>query len=947
MAHSRSEPPEGRRLRLCHFLWLLTPALFPLLRWGGVVLPAPLRVLLALLVLVLLPGWLLQSLILSPPRVGVAARVTRAFLLGVGFLSAVGMIAWFFGGDVGLGDVGALVERPALPGRLTAVLWSVPLLLFVGALSRILFRRPAEVKSILAAGPQAKETGARQAEADVPQAAEQSFHAFLNAAARERETPEQRIVREAYLLGEQQRGDRPLAPRWATLVVLGGILLFAAALTTYAGGSFRFDSDVPAHLAAVREMLQSDRILPRTAFHADGDGASIDPRLGFFHVALAAIGSLARVDSVYLFDTLPVFLTVFALIIFHTFARRVLRSEGTTLLATFLAFICFGEAHVGMLPRTVCAGPMGIVLSWGVLSLILRFVSGDGRRRLLWLVGIAAFGATATHVFASIYVLFSLGVLTLVLWVLPGRRKGNRRRAALAWGAAAIGCLPVLVWRLQFAGAALNPDHTQPQGLLGLGADWFIVAPQSWIPFLGTVGVGGILFSLLLWKRSREGAGVIYLAALSAAPFLVLLDPLAIRILEPRLGYLIARFATLIPFVLVLAYVARWMGESLLELTSARRVITSLVVYVIMVALLFPRLDGFARSYSAAALEREEERSILTWRDLLKALDDETRAPAVVLSDPITGYSIPALTRHRTVAVLYQHGSPADPLARERWAAARDVLSPYLGTGEKARHCRRFGVDYVLVNAALPAQLEAPFPITGPRLAQRQIAALDQEQALFARVWEVEGRGVLYRVRRENLDALSGIVKPGAPELAVRTTDDLARPIVWRQLPRSAIPVLPDTSANVTLVAATIDSSRIAPGDTLGMSLFWRKMGTTPAAPVVYRAWLETRSPGSPGGPARISRVLRKLDERRHRVRRRMEVEGEILEGQFGLEHWPRERYLFDRVTIPVPRDAVPGSYAVRISWSKAFPQPNPPASHLLSDQAADRGPTVGTVEIR
>ena len=139
-APSPAPPPGERYLGLRYVLWLLSPASFFIVRWSGEILPGPLRVVLGFLCVILLPGWLLQRLIMPVSRVGVAARATRSFLLGVALISFLGMAAWCFGGDTALGPVSALAARPPLLGRLSTVVWALPIFVFLGGLVHLVLR---------------------------------------------------------------------------------------------------------------------------------------------------------------------------------------------------------------------------------------------------------------------------------------------------------------------------------------------------------------------------------------------------------------------------------------------------------------------------------------------------------------------------------------------------------------------------------------------------------------------------------------------------------------------------------------------------------------------------------------------------------------------------------------------------------------------------------------
>jgi hypothetical protein len=977
---AKSVPGKARGWDALYLPWLVTPLLYPALRWSSPPLPDAVRAFIGFLLVVLLPGWLLHLLILPRARIGLAARITRAFVLGIAVVSFLGLIAWFLGGDAGLGEVSALDDSlPAFPGRLTAVVWGEALFLFVGALllvwraersrrHRTRARAPESTAlphgNLSAASGAGGATGGSTADGGGEAAGRSAAGGGSEAAGgngadvvgrsggrdgapEPGPPPMQRILREAYRLGDQHKADHPVAPRWATLLVLGVIVLSAAGLGFYAGGSFGWGRDSLDHAACLQEMVQRDRILPRSSFYADGDGAAIDSRKGFFHVALAAVCLVADVDAPRLWRLLPGILAPFMLIVFHTLARKLLRTEGTALFATFLALVCFGEVTSGLFARLGYGNQMGMVLAWASLAAALHFALNERRRALLWLVGLSGFAAAATHVFSAVQILFSLGVFFVALLLFRGPRSPHFKRVGLALVAVAAGALPVLLWRFLFAYAPLNPIHTHRQGILWLSEKLFIIMPGHWTHYLMGVGFGGILLSLFLWKRARESDRTLYLASLSIAPLLIVANPFVVPLIEPYLGYLVARFIVGVPFLMVLAYMARWMGESLLELNSVRRVVTALIFYGFMVWLLFPRLEAFACSYSTSNLETLQARSAQVWEDLLSGLDAEIEEPAVILSDPFTGYSIPALTRHYTVCVLHQHGSPSDSLAVKRLAASRDVLSPYLGTGEKARICRRFGVEYVLVNGRFRRPQRSFFCDAGPYLAPRQNEALEADSDLFEKIWDLDERGGgLFRVRRENLDALSGIVTRGDEKLFSRTTEEVARGVLLRRLPTNAVPVLSDTVAGITLAAASLDTTWLARGDGTGITLYWRRVGNSPDFPVISYLRMDTEPPRGPLWMSRISKVHRNWLKQRKGATFRLQRPRVPLDGAFGPEHWPRDRYVVDRVGIRIPEAAAPGEYFVEVKWMEQTFLPNLPLEHFLTDHDAYEGVAVGVLEV-
>ncbi|MBD3236209.1 MAG: hypothetical protein GF330_05875, partial [Candidatus Eisenbacteria bacterium] len=157
-------PVQPERIAPLEIAWLLSPLLYLLLRWSAFFLPDPLRAALAFLLVVLLPGWLLHLLILPRARIGLAARITRAFFLGVGSVALLGLLAWFAGGDVGLGSVTAERMPPApFVGRLSSLVWSQPLFLLLLAIAH-LWRRQRRRRAARASQEQpGEEAGARAA----------------------------------------------------------------------------------------------------------------------------------------------------------------------------------------------------------------------------------------------------------------------------------------------------------------------------------------------------------------------------------------------------------------------------------------------------------------------------------------------------------------------------------------------------------------------------------------------------------------------------------------------------------------------------------------------------------------------------------------------------------------------------------------------------------------
>ncbi|MFT5274259.1 MAG: hypothetical protein ACI9J2_000784 [Saprospiraceae bacterium] len=143
----------------------------------------------------------------------------------------------------------------------------------------------------------------------------------------------------------------------------------------------------------------------------------------------------------------------------------------------------------------------------------------------------------------------------------------------------------------------------------------------------------------------------------------------------------------------------------------------------LMVALLFPfSFSGLSNLYSRVTLEPVQQESAYThWSDLLQFLREETGKKSI-LTDPITGYAISALTHHQTynskfsAMHLYARNRYSfddysdDPLERFKgsWLVINERDGAYSETGRAARH---WPADVMKVSvyytAALKSHLEA------------------------------------------------------------------------------------------------------------------------------------------------------------------------------------------------------------------------------------------------
>ncbi len=881
----------------------------------------------------LLPGALALAHLAPGLRGGLVLKLVASLLLGIALASVAALLSWC------LGPVGCFHDGLWFSGGLRGAIW-----IEWGAILLLSIALPLRVWSALRR--KRKEKGGTGAVAGEDADSGSASRVGSDQPAKTL-TAEDRLIREAYLLAERHKRGGPVAPGWASLLALVGMVVAAGVLGFYGGAALGFDTDGPDHLACIREMFDTDRILPNTVFHADGDGAKLDARKGFFHVVLAEICVLGGVAPERLWELLPGILGPFMVLVFHAFSRRILRTEGAALLATLMGLVCFANLDSGLLPRLGYGSRFGIVAGWGVLALAFHYVFNEADKRVFLLVAAASLAAMAVHVFTLAHAAGMLGATTLAFLLARSYRSSRVRRAAQALGAVLVGAIPLLLWRLAFAFGGANEIHTHTQGMILFGSGLMIPEPGQWERYLLGAGAVPVALSLLLWRKGwEEDDTALLLASSSALPFLVLLNPFLVGLLEPLGGYMISRLALLAPCFAVLAFLARRMGDYLVCLRSPGRIVTALGYFALMWALFFPRVGSLAASYSSQNMERIERRSIEAWRPLLSHLEASVDEPSVVLSDPLTGYAIVALTKHWTVAVLNQHGNPSDSLALARLAAARDVLSPLLGTVEKARACRRFSVDYVLVNTSFSGPYRAFFCQVDCEISRRQIEALEKDDSLFRKIWDVPGQGALFRVVKESVDGLAGVLGGEYARPHCRRLEEAAAEVMVRRLPDEAGPVVADTCCGATVVAARVLPAKVPRGSEVVVELYWSRAGEPGSFPMEGHLRLETEAPRGRLWNMRYSKIHRVFLQWRTGLRYRLRKEFLPFQGTFGVEHWPPYRYLVDRLRVRIPENAARGDYVVKVKWMEQTFLPNLPVSHFFCDRDAYDGAPIGYVEV-
>ena len=703
-------------------------------------------------------------------------------------------------------------------------------------------------------------------------------------------------------------------PAWSRAAVV--VILLAAALALVHGAQLgtpvSYYTDSPDHIGTVRRMLAEGDAFPTDAFFRDAGSAGADPRKGLWHAGVALVCALSHTDPLPTWRLLAALLAPLFVLNAATFASRLGGGFAAAAGAWGLLLTYGGGLGTQYLREAVFSTKLADQLALATLAALMVDLEVRSIRSRVAVAGLAL-GTLAAHVFGAVQFTVTFGALAAGLLVRDRAFSPMLRRLAgtALWCAGA--ATPYLAWRALSAYAPANIIHTEPQGLLELAPGVTVV---SFGVLWDWLGPPWLLFplSFVAWARDARRTVVLCLLTTTVAVGVLLFCPPVVAILRPRLGYLLMR----LPWLLPASAAAAFLAVTLRDAWVARRWWVSVAAAAALaLALAGPCVDA-VRAFTAPGRVRARETaaSVERWRDALEWMERRLPAGTVVLSDPATSYSIPMLTRHWVTALADQHSSPNDPLALERILDARDALDPYASWERTAAVVRRWGATAIALNGRFDTVpgLDYWAPSRAWYLAAR--ARFDRAPAAFERLYDSDDFTV-YGVRRAQLDALHG----------GDTTRPFVRALLAGEANRRLGMGLPD------LISLNLAERRAARGDTVHGLLEWRAERPLPPGSYVVAVRFDRPLPaGVAAGPGSLSKVWRKLVERRTQARYRFRADHLPTDGAYGVDRWTANEVVRDSFRIVVPADVAPGDYVVRVTMRREPHYPNLRLRDLLSD---------------
>jgi hypothetical protein len=736
------------------------------------------------------------------------------------------------------------------------------------------------------------------------------------------------------------------------------------------GGGLGQNQDSLELVAFIQRALDTGRIVFAAPIDPTAAGMPPDPRVGAWQLGLTLLARATHLSPVDVWRGLPAFLVPLSLWIFHAMIRRLLESSAVafTSLAVLAAALLYKAG--GFLDNLALPGRVGWVLSWIALWAVALFLDCDRadktpppnwspRRAIpgrgpsrpvgtgaLGLAVVAAAILVAIDLLSAFQTIVALAAFCWT-WSLSSvepqpLRRWLRRIPVLATAIV----LPLAALRTLYSPWTGNPLHDQVEPLLFLWKQMAIPDPRYVLPWLGGSGLLGAVLAIPMLPRARERRDFAYIAGTTIAAAL-LLNPLGIWVLAHfHADTFVSRVLLLVPGWIVLGFFLVWAFRAFLR-EGFRPM--SLVALLVLVVVAIPVLRDGSKAVRFARSPQRFRASWLETQPLLRALgylDARLDHPVLLASDPVTSYQISAFTRNQVLTPYDLHSSPSDARAIERIHDAAAILNPYVSMEETVRLLRKHHAEYVVLNQSFPRRIRTyatySSPINRPAEREKFLERPDLFQDLYGReqIWifrfhdPEDGAGSEEAEETPNPFRLLT-----REEAGTRSASEIARAL-------GARPVRLPPVGGLEIVGVYFDSSRTRPGENLRIISYWRRTGEPMIRPVeaYYRAELPLPDPF--GGHSLLGELIRRLRRRPGQPVSWFGGPRQPLEDFFPPYLWEPGAIYWDEDILPIPREARPGLYTVRVLLRERPYAWRPALSQSFSEASRERTVRVGTVEI-
>lgn len=497
------------------------------------------------------------------------------------------------------------------------------------------------------------------------------------------------------------------------LLVIATFLL-SIFLTLFAGisGSI-IEGDALNFLGFIRKLVENPFIANRDAFYKD---IIVDPTYGYniWHLSVAFVSWLAKLDSVIVWTFLPAILTPVILLSFYLFAKVLFKSEMAALISLILFIFYYGISERMYIFRT---SPYNMIVTNFIilpvaLTLVFKYLN-DNRIKYLIIVCFLSFVISTIHLFG--FLLFLLSLFSYYLFHLIFRKNTSERINILKIILVSlIFIYPYLILRLPTI-KIINSYYLQdsfpemPHLVVWLNEALcyinpnFLAAPHyhTSYPFYPRMFyiVSFYLPPFLLIYAKKNNCALFLLSNILIVPF-ISLNPVLVPLLAKVITFtLVVNLSQLMPFLLVLGFISYQILNYLNNFLFFKKNSFYFLIFILILGLFNPltiekfiticreRTSGF-RSYY------KNPNSSL---DAIEFIRKNIHKTSVFLCDEQFSLFISAFTKHYVMVTHPGHASAATVDQLEREEGAKKVLHQD-NIHKTVSILKKYDVKYVVLN---------------------------------------------------------------------------------------------------------------------------------------------------------------------------------------------------------------------------------------------------------
>lgn len=496
------------------------------------------------------------------------------------------------------------------------------------------------------------------------------------------------------------------------LLVTSFILLF------YTGAYITADSW--GYIASIRKQLLLPSLAISDPYYYLPHGNDLPwTTYKIWHFTIASIAAMSKIDILQIWNYLPCILVPIGILSFLMFAKTLFRNKNLAYFLTIL-FILYHGVFKGMLIWRVSAFNSMIVrliFIPVILTFFFRFLL-TSKTKVLVVYLVLSLILLSTHALYFTMLLISVTSFLIFFALFKWKDRSTGKRILLAVALLLLVASPYLY----FASKAPPQPRTSflEQEKVVLSENLYYVKPTMvFSPYPPLIPKkidifnlsSFILFPLLLFYVKKHD-WAIFLFSNMLVPASMLLNPISVPLLNRAFSILLmARFAQVMPFILVLGFflykMLSYLDARLSQLARRRfslelkgKLFISLTLAVISIFLIHPHFnirlaEVIKEDRSTVRYQWERDRELIP---VLRYVQENIPGTGAILADEFVSMRIPAFSVHTVFAVWEAYGYLPSAEQKRREKDLNEFFDPHTANEETISFLRKYNIEYVLLD---------------------------------------------------------------------------------------------------------------------------------------------------------------------------------------------------------------------------------------------------------